>query len=332
MTRHLLHVIFGSLAGTLTVVFLTYSDSHFSESYSLYVYSGILGIFLSYILEYSSTQLSKWLHWKRSPGMALFGSLLLNFLIVCFSLIGFAKLFELGDSGSSAGLIADIYIKVAILSFLMMIVYSILYLAYRSFRYYQTASLDSIQLETRQIDLQLMALKAQLSPHFLFNSLNTISSLIYDKQDLAEQYIRNLAKIYQYTLPSYERKVVRFEEEWGYVKANNDLLKTRFGECLFIVLENEEALAPVNLPPLTLQLLVENVLKHNQIDGQNTVTITIRRDGRWWEITNNKTSTPKSVSSFKIGLENIVDRYALLTDSKVRIIDEQNFTVKLPVL
>ncbi|MEQ8470285.1 MAG: histidine kinase [Marinoscillum sp.] len=332
MTRHLLHFVMGFIMGSMAFVYLTYSQPTWTERSELIVFAGILGVIISYIIAFTSNQIGQGIRWKENPGLSLLISLAANFVLISGLLGGFMYFSQSVYQDSIEELTQSDFTKVGILSFLAMLIYCIIYFAYRSFRYFQSASLDNIQLETRQIDLQLMALKAQLSPHFLFNSLNTISSLIYERQDLAEPYIRNLAQVYQYTLPSYDRKLVSFEEEWQYVKANNDLLKTRFGENLSIILEDEAKLYEVNLPPLTLQLLVENVMKHNQIDEENKVSITLKNEGKWWSVTNNKTRAPANVFSFKIGLENIIGRYELLTDRKVKVVDEDCFTVKLPVL
>ncbi|MEQ8240795.1 MAG: histidine kinase [Cyclobacteriaceae bacterium] len=332
MIRQLLHIVLGFTIGVFAFIFLTFGDLFLmSQKFSL-ICAGLSGIILSYLVPLVSFQIGKWFKWQENFGITLLSSLIANSLIVFAVLMviifGAKKIYPDDLEAVSQG----VFIKMAIFSLLIMLIYSILYFAYQSFRYFHSVSLESLMLETQQIDLQLMALKAQLSPHFLFNSLNTISSLINEGDDLSEKYIRNLAQVYQYTLPSFDRKVVRFEEEWAYVEANINLLKTRFGEHLTISLENEKELMSINLLPLTLQLLVENVMKHNLIDEDNPVNIRIRKEGNWFIISNNKTLKPQNVASFKMGLDNIIDRYALINEKKVGIINGKEFTVKIPLL
>ena len=332
MIRQLLHIVLGFTIGVFAFVFLTYGDLFLmSQKFSL-ICAGLSGIIISYLIPFVSFQIGKWFKWQENLGVTLLTSLIANSLIfftILMTILWGAKKFYSNDI---AALSEGVIIKMAIFSLMVMLIYSILYYAYQSFRYFHSVSLESLMLETKQIDLQLMALKAQLSPHFLFNSLNTISSLIQEGEDLSEKYIRNLAQVYQYTLPSFDRKVVRFEEEWTYVEANINLLRTRFGEYLTISLDEDEELMSIYMLPLTLQLLVENVMKHNLIDQDNPVKITLRKEGNWWMITNNKTLKPQNIASFKMGLDNIVERYALICDKKVKIVNETDFTVKIPLL
>jgi len=189
-------------------------------------------------------------------------------------------------------------------------------------------------------------LKSQLSPHFLFNALNTISSLLYKDIHTSEDYIRKLAKTYQYILKTDKRKLVELEEELNMVKAFYYMQKTKYEDCLDLELNIHPALSKTFIPPLTIQMLVENALKHNKICNEKTLKIEIYDEGQKFivvrnniiqkpellEIGNNLIERPQNNMSHKIGLKNIRQRYKYLADKKIDVVFDEYFTVKLPVI
>ena len=328
--KHLTYFVTGSVLGVLLFTFLFYNEPDLWMAYNHVILgAGLLGVVASYLLAFTSRIISKWTSWDRQPGLGLFLSLLINSIILFLLSAVYVYGFGLSLSESVQ---KDVYIKLAIVDFIIILIYSVISLLIRSNQLLQQSQLDSVKLETRQIDLQLTALKAQLTPHFLFNSLNTISSLLHKDVDATEQYIRNLASVYQYTLPSYEKRLVTFEEEWSFVKANVELIQVRFGGHLAIDLDQSSGLLEVKMPPLTLQLLLENALKHNQIDEKNQLDVKISRSGKWWSVSNNLTRKPNQVESFQVGLGNIKERYQLLGNKQIQVTENERFTVKLPVL
>ena len=172
-----------------------------------------------------------------------------------------------------------------------------------------------------------------MSPHFLFNSLNTISSLIYKDDEVAEQFIRNLAEAYKYTLKSYDKRLVSLKDELHFVKAYQDLLVTRFQDALQVTIDVESHLLETAIPPLTIQLLVENATKHNIINADMPLHLEVANENKYLVISNNKTKCPENVRSFKIGLKNIDRRYELLTGQNIQVINAtSDFCVKLPII
>ena len=133
-----------------------------------------------------------------------------------------------------------------------------------SYYAYATVQIEAVKYERKQIDLQLRALKSQLSSHFLFNNLNTISSLAHNDAQQAETYIRGLANIYNYTLNSYHEKLVPFEDELQVVMAYLHMIQTRFGNSFHYTVDIPEHVKASRIPPLTLQMLIENAVKHNR--------------------------------------------------------------------
>ena len=179
---------------------------------------------------------------------------------------------------------------------------------------------------------QFETLKKQLDPHFLFNSLNAISSLVETNPLMAEEFIRKLAKLYQYTLESYEKPWVSLEEELSFVQAYQYLLHTRFKDALSVRIDVPEEMLQKSVPPLTLQMLVENAVKHNQMSAEQPLQVDISMLDQWISVSNNITEAPVNASSFQIGLSNIRERYRILADKEVEVVSGDSFTVKLPIL
>ncbi|MEM9327292.1 MAG: histidine kinase, partial [Bacteroidota bacterium] len=169
--------------------------------------------------------------------------------------------------------------------------------------------------------------------HFLFNCLNTISSLLYKDTGRAERFIRQLAKAYNHTLESRNEPVIPLTKELEFVEAYRYLLSVRFQDQVDVEVKlSDDALASV-VPPMTVQLLVENAVKHNVISHEEKLYISIHQQRKGLVISNNKTKKPDRTTSFRIGLENIQNRYQLLHKRGIKVIDEvDEFAIWLPII
>jgi len=191
---------------------------------------------------------------------------------------------------------------------------------------------ESEAITRTQLVNQLEALKAQLDPHFLFNSLNILSSLIDDNEP-AQQYLSRLSDVYRYVLLCKERTTVSLREEMEFVNAFLYLAKVRFQTGLEIETHISEESWNRTVAPLSIQLLVENALKHNVITREHPLHITIReKDGYLW-VSNPIHKKVHLEPSTKVGLNNILEQYKLLSELPVHIIrDPLRFEVALPLL
>ena len=209
-------------------------------------------------------------------------------------------------------------------------IYEGLYL-YRQWRmtYYEAEELKKMALQT-----QLESLREQVKPHFLFNSLNTLSSLIRKDVDRAEAFLDELSKVYRYLLRTNEGELTDLATELQFIQSFFHLMKTRYGNALQMELDINEETKSRLLPPLTLQLLVENAIKHNRIDKSHPLVIKIETDqqGRLL-VKNNLQKKVVSVPSNKIGLGNIAAKYTLLGQPGIGIMEnETDFIVIIPLL
>ena len=186
------------------------------------------------------------------------------------------------------------------------------------------------KLKTEIIKLEYETLKNQVNPHFLFNSLNALTSLVADN-DEAVRFIKNLADVYRYVLEQKDKELVELERELSFVSAYLYLHQIRFGKSL----EIEICKAPSNkmVVPLSVQMLVENAIKHNEISVDAPLKISIGLENGFLIVQNNLQLKSMVSDSSKIGLENIKSRYSYLTDNKVFAgVADEKFVVKIPLM
>ncbi len=196
---------------------------------------------------------------------------------------------------------------------------------------------NSIQTEVYKRESllnQLEVLKNQVNPHFLFNSLNSLSSLISDEPKQAEQFVDELAKVYRYLLQTNEGNLTTLDNELVFIESYYYLLKTRHQRGIELTVDIKGDFRSQLLPPLTLQLLVENAVKHNRVQASQPLRITIDTNPEGWlRVQNNLQRKSIRMASNRVGLSNISTKYRLLDQPEPIITDNNSlFTVILPLL
>lgn len=336
MKKHVLISSAGIATGLLVAYYFLRSDFKFSSTlsatFSWTAVSALLGILFAYINYFISGGLDKFLPWRKRLASRFLAGIFIHFLVT-FLLIIISCYFYLHLK--SAGLVRfdlGALIKLGIVILILMLIYNIIYFALYSYYSYVTLQIQTVKYERKQIDLQLKALKSQLSPHLLFNNLNTISSIAFKDIDSAEAYIRGLSTIYRYALNSYQTKLVELHEELNIIRAYFLLLKTRYNEFLSYNIDIKEELKSLKVPPLTLQMLIENAIKHNVVNENNHLQIDIYSSKEHIGIRNNLTKEPENISSFNIGLKNIKSRYQLIYNKNIDIKKNGDFIVEIPLI
>ena len=177
------------------------------------------------------------------------------------------------------------------------------------------------------------SLKNQIDPHFLFNSLNVLSSLIEENPENAQRFTTSLSKIYRYVLEQKDKELVSVAEELAFAKTYMNLLKMRFENSLFYEMPTTAISAEAKVVPLSLQLLLENTVKHNVVSEQRPLHIRIYVEGDYLAVQNDYQKKEVLQERQGVGLQNIINRYGIITNRKVLIAqNEQTFTVKIPIL
>ncbi len=200
------------------------------------------------------------------------------------------------------------------------------------FQAWRESAVNEERLQKDSIKFQYKALKNQINPHFLFNSLNSLTSLVYKDQDQAAKFIKQLSEVYRYVLEHKENEVVSLKEEINFSEKYIFLQKIRHDKSLQVNITangtNDKYIVPVSM-----QLLIENAIKHNEVSEENPLVIKIYEKDDYVWVENNLQPKVAIKESGGVGLETIKDRYAFLSDKKVIITQtDKSFIVQLPLI
>lgn len=209
-------------------------------------------------------------------------------------------------------------------------------LAFHAFYFYKAYNENRVN-EQKVIagtaNAKFESLKNQIDPHFLFNSLNVLSSLIEENPENAQRFTTSLSKIYRYVLEQKDKELVTLEEELSFAKTYMNLLKMRFENSISYELPDNFDFPEAKVVPLSLQLLLENTIKHNVVSEQKPLHIKIYIEDNYLIVENNLQKKEVLQDRKGVGLQNIVDRYALISERKVLIDENVNcFKIKIPIL
>ena len=341
MEKRILFILSGFLSGAGIGLFVYYNLTGqfpgFVHGLMLSSGTGIFGILQLWLFY----KISQWLN-ERIPLEKQFSTrIILDFLInTTFGIITSGVLLMAILYFMSHMPVAEIWLSYKesfltlwILVVVLVLMYNIIMLVFYAYYHHAEGQISDIKIERKQLKLQFEALKSQLSPHYLFNSLNTISSLIHQDPDRAEDFIRRLADTYHYILNTHQQQLITLEKEIEFVRAYYYLLCVRYQEGLNLEINIPDQLLGYKVPPLTVQILVENAIKHNVFSKNRPLNIYLGViDNIGLKVVNNKTQRPEVVKSTHIGLKNIERRYSFFTKRKIKIIDSKDFEVNVPII
>ncbi|NVK52230.1 MAG: histidine kinase [Flavobacteriaceae bacterium] len=187
------------------------------------------------------------------------------------------------------------------------------------------------KIEKQQKENELKLLRSQIDPHFLFNNLNTLDSLIDSDSQKAKEYINRLSLMYRYLIQSKDAEVMELSDELEFAENYIFLIETRFGNDYHFNIEKETDVSDKFIPTGALQALLENVVKHNKANKESIqTTITIKED--WLTVSNTKSTHPNK-ESLGTGLKNLQSRYKLLSDKKVDVKNANSrFIISIPII
>ena len=198
---------------------------------------------------------------------------------------------------------------------------------------YQQKRVKESQIVAKTESAKFESLKNQLDPHFLFNSLNVLTSLIEENPKQAERFTTKLSKVYRYVLEQKDKDLIPLEEELRFAKSYMELLKMRFEDGISFSIPETVSNPELKIVPLSLQLLLENAVKHNSISSKKPLSIKIFEENGYLVVQNNISPKASLEQSTKVGLKNINLRYGLVSNAKVEITNTNKlFKVKLPLL
>ncbi len=209
---------------------------------------------------------------------------------------------------------------------------SLIFTAIGFFKAWKKSFIRAEQLKVEMMAYKYESLRNQINPHFLFNSLNVLSDLVYDDQKLAVKFIRQMSDLFRYVLDSRDKELVPLLEEVNFMQSYIFLLKTRFEDKLQI--EVDVKTSPDDyIVPMTLQLLVENAVKHNEVSEAFPLKVKIYKKGEFIEVENNLQLKKTGEDSKKTGLRNITQQFSFFSDKPITIISsDSRYVVRVPVL
>ncbi|HEU5291437.1 MAG TPA: sensor histidine kinase [Cyclobacteriaceae bacterium] len=271
--------------------------------------------------------LSKRISWIKFPIKRLVAGVVATIFCTVLAILALIKFWEfIWD------ITFDNYYEIVVNSLIITFFISLFFHG-RSFLFeWKRSAVEAERYQKESMVATYESLKNQVNPHFLFNSLNALTNLVYEDQDKAANFIKQLSEVYRYVLDTRNKEVVSLEEELKFLKSYTYLQQIRFGDKLSIDLSLNGTSSMV--APLALQMLIENAVKHNEVSEENPLHLKVYSEGKFIVVENNlqmKSSSGELTSG--VGLENIRKRYQFLSSEQV-VVDqsEKNFIVKLPVI
>ncbi len=218
-------------------------------------------------------------------------------------------------------------------SFIISMVVALLFYAAYYYKYYKEKQVKEQKIIAGSASARFDALKNQLDPHFLFNSLNVLTSLIEEDPRQAQNFTTSLSKVYRYVLEQKNKDLVTVDEELKFARTYVRLLKMRFEDSIIFDIPDNCSQPEAKIVPLSLQLLLENAVKHNVVTSSRPLHIKVFEKQGMLVVTNNLQEKQVVKKSSGVGLQNIKQRYNILTDREMVIKKtEKDFSVFLPML
>ncbi|WP_439881015.1 sensor histidine kinase [Pontibacter sp. MBLB2868] len=282
---------------------------------------------------YIAGGLSKYVSWIKEPGKRFILSVLAMLLYSTCVFLLLNIIFYIYIRGNGFDIITSprfhnmMLFQVGITTLITFVMYSLSF-----FHSWRELAVNEEKLKREHLRAEYEVLRAQVNPHFLFNSLNALTSLVETDQRAAVKFIRKLSEVYRYVLDSRQKEVVPLTEELAFLNSYIYLQKIRHGDALCIQNDLPES-TELMVVPLALQMLLENAIKHNIAMEEQPLQVRLYLKDGFIVISNNLMERKVREASTGTGLTNLQARYSYLTDKKVLIErSESDFTVKLPLL
>lgn len=304
-------------------------DYMVSAGYTM-LYATVLTIINSVFFEYLNTKVD----WKKNGLNRILvgavGSIILTMAGIFLIRIVVEVLFEGNNWDTFIANERAIYYVIALL---ITIVVSIFFHAIYFYKAWQERKVKESKIIAGTASAKFDALKNQLDPHFLFNSLNVLTSLIEEDPQQAQNFTTALSKVYRYVLEQKNKELVSVDEELEFARTYIKLLKMRFEDSIRFEIPESSSMPEGRIVPLSLQLLLENAVKHNVVSAKNPLTIKVLEEDGTLVVKNNLQQKQVVKKSSGVGLHNIRQRYKLLSDRQVAIDKSaSHFGVSLPIL
>jgi len=281
-------------------------------------------------------QIDKWLNkkysWLENSQKRLFIQLITSTLFTSVTLYVFMftlHQIKFGDGRLFNRKMMETFTPAMFFTFALLAVY----IGSQFFKAWKQSLVEVEKFKAESANAQLQSLKNQISPHFLFNNLSVLTSLVYKNQDKAVEFINELSKVYRYVLDNNNAELVSLKEEIDFLEHYIFLLKIRFDKSISFEISIEENVKENYILPLCLQMLVENTIQHNVASQANPLKVSIYTEKNSLIVENPIQPRSDFKESSKTGLTNIQSRYSFFSDEKIEILNnDKNFKVILPLI
>ena len=299
-----------------------------------FLYYMLYGLFFyganALVMIYFEKKYGKYNYSKKRIILCFFSSVVVS-LISIFILRIIEDVIIEGESFKS--FIANETFKNYLIPFIIVVLVLLIFNIFYIYRAFQQNKIKEQKIIAGTASAKFESLKSQLDPHFLFNSLNVLTSLIEEDKDKAQKFTTSLSKIYRYVLEQKDKELVSLEEELQFAKTYMSLLKMRFENAIVFKMSKQVKSPASKVVPLSLQILLENCIKHNIVSEQQPLTVEIKEDDNKLIVINNLQPKKLLKPSSGLGLLNIKERYKILSTRALTINQSKNeFIVQLPLL
>lgn len=297
----------------------------------------VISIGITIIIVYGLVFMTEWINrrysWEKSPGNRLYVQIIMITLFVVIMVTALRHLLKITFFPDQFVRLLDETI-IAVFFVIMALLLVLIDIGVNLLNKWRFSLAEIERFKKENLETQFEMLRVQVNPHFLFNSLNTLSSLIYQDQDMASHFVRELSSVYRYILEKRKADIVSLKEEVEFTDSYRYLLGLRFDKKLIFNINIDEQLLDKKVIPLTLQILIENAVKHNIISAKKPLEIKIHsQEDNTLKISNNLQKKDSDTYSSGIGLSNISSRLQILTDRKLQVNESNNeFCVTVPLL
>lgn len=325
-----------AIAGSLPPLVFRVIDWYQGEtlSHGWQFFSTILiSVFTTVTISVGVVQVMIWLHKNHPWNAGILKRLLLEIFLTTLTscslivLITFLTLPIVPHENLEKAIFNNLIVALIMNFFLVAITEGVFF-----FKEWRNSAVEVERFKKDSLRAQFESLKNQVNPHFLFNSLNTLSGLIDHDKEMSKEFLEDLSTVYRYVLQHKDEEIVSLETELDFIRAYVELLKKRHGDRVSFHFEINENDLKKGIPPMTLQILVENTVKHNIASRKKPLKVEIISQEEKLVIRNNL-QKKKKLYSTGLGLKNIQDRYEFLIQESIEISEnEHQFEVKIPLI
>lgn len=330
--RYIVFAVIGALIALFIDVIISFDQPDHNRLYD-YIFSIILTIFICEGILFIDRKLNERISWLTHTFKRVIIQFPLSVTFSAITIYGVMKLYKSYVCVLPKDMELTLFKTSIIIGTLFSIIMLGVEISVLFLNQWKVSLAEVEKYKSESLLAQLQNLKNQVNPHFLFNNMSVLSSLVYKDQDKAVEFINQLSKVYRYLLDNKDTELVTLKTELEFIEAYTYLLQIRFDTNIKFKFNIDNKVHHFMMPPMAIQMLIENCIKHNEVSSDQPLTVTLSTFQGMLIVSNDIQARSVSESGLKTGLQNIQARYKYFTDIPVEIINNsKQFIVKIPLL